>query len=422
MELRLDGRHLDDRLEWLLGFFTSEDSVEDMQEWFFTTNSAVFQLQPGLNPIADHNLIEGEQDAESDAAFANMDYTLTDYLEVSLGVRYTEEIRKFAGCGRQHPDDGGATGFDTIFNVRSLQEGGSGGSGPGDCYTLDEETRNPSLIRKELEEDNFGGKVALTWRPTVNHLFYASYSRGFKSGSFPIIAPAEGSQYDPVTQERVDAIELGGKTSWFDDVLRVDFALFDYEYTDKQLLSFFIDPVFGPLAKLFNAPESSVRGAELEIQSSPLPGLFIAGAASYLDTEVIEFIGVTADGEEDVDFSGNELPFAPKYSYTLRINYTFPLPFLSQLEGTAGFDYSYVGEATSVIEDDPLFDIASYNLANARLGVGSIDDHWDVTAWVRNATNEFYQRNVPLVVGPDTRVRFTGMPQTVGITLAYRYF
>lgn len=422
VELRADGSLFDERLNWLLGVYTSEDTVEDFTRQAINTNSAVFNIQPGVTPLSNTSDFGGEQDAESDAVFTNADYALTDYLELSLGLRYTEEKRELAGCSLEHPqaDENPGTGFAPIFNARSLSEGGSNGAGPGTCLTLHEETRDPTLIRKELKEDNLGGKAAISWRPTADHLFYTSFSRGFKSGSFPIIPASEGEQFDPVTQERVDAIELGGKTGWFDNALKVNFAVYDYEYQDKQQLSYFVDPTFGPIPKLFNIPETTVRGAELEIQSSPLPGLFLSVAASYLETEIQDFVGITKEGET-VDFSGHEVPFAPNKEVTVLANYSFPIPLLDNLEGTVGADYSYVGETTSGIENTPILEIPSYGLVNARAGISDVDGHWDVTVWVRNVTNEFYQLNLPQNAA-DSVVRFTGMPQTAGITFSYRYF
>lgn len=420
LELRADGLLFSDRLKWLVGYFTSRDSLDHLVDTFAGTASGALNIQPGFIPFADKFRAVAEQDATSDGIFFNGDYTISDSFSVTLGARYTEEERDFFICPQEHPENEGEAGISTLITAISLSQGG-GVVEPGDCYTLDEESREPTPVNKELEEDNLGGKVALNWRPTDSHLFYASYSRGFKSGSFPISTNLEESQYDPATQERLDAFELGGKTSWFDDKLRLDFAVFDYDYKDKQLLSFFIDPVFGPLEKLFNVPESRVRGAELEIQSNPLVGLSISAVASFLDTEIEQFVGTTAEGEENVDFAGNEMPFAPDQSLTLMANYRFPLPFFSNLKGSFGIDYSYNSEATSEVEDDPIFTIPSYELVNARIGIGDMDGRWDVIAWGRNITNEFYQLNVPQNTA-DAIVRYTGMPQTYGITLAYRYF
>lgn len=420
IEVRLDGLLFDERLKWLAGVFTSKDSVDHTLENFAGTNSASLNIQPGVHPLADKFFAIAEQNAESDAVFVNGEYTFTDYLSASLGLRYTDEHRDYFTCPREHPDNEGQLGITGAINLISLSEGGSGVQ-QGECFVLDEETRDPMPFNDDLDEDNVGGKLAVNWRPTDSHLFYASYSRGFKSGSFPISINAEDVQYAPATQEQLDSIEIGGKTTWFDDTLRIDFAVFNYDYKDKQLLSFFISETFGALEKLFNAPESRVRGAELEIQTSPVAGLSITAVASYLDTEIKKFVGTTSDGEENVDFSGNELPFAPEKSAALRASYRFPLPFFSNLEGMVGADYSYNSEATSELEDDPVFTIPSYELVNARVGVGDIDGRWDVTAWGRNITNEFYQLNIPQNTA-DSIVRYTGMPQTYGLTLTYRYF
>lgn len=420
IELRGTGHHFEDRLSWLFGLFTSKDNVEAIEQAFIETNSAVFNVVPGVTPIADHTLILARQSADSDAVFANAEYGLTSYLQLAIGARYTEEVRKYSGCAIDDPEDEGQLGLTPIFNARSISEGGSGGAQTGDCLTLDESTRNPSLIRKELKEDNLGGKASITWTHTEDHLFYISYSRGFKSGSFPIIPATSGEAYDPVTQERVDSVEVGGKTSWFDELLRINFAAFDYDYKDKQQFSFFIDPVFGPLPKLFNVPESKVQGGELEIQYSPLAGLYISGAASYLDTEIREFVGINGEGET-VDFSGRQLPFSPKKEVTVVVDYRFPLPIFNGFEGMVGLDYSYVGEATSRMEDERRFVISSYELVNVRTGIGDLENHWDAIVWIRNAGNEFYQISQPAFPA-DTVVRYTGMPRTAGVTFSYRFY
>lgn len=419
IELRADGYFFDEKFSWLLGVYTARDSVSDLQLYHFDTISATFNTVPGVSPIANTVFAVGEQKTESEAAFLNMEYMFNPYFTVSLGARYSDESREYEGCSRNNPDDEGALGFAPIFNAESRRRGGEGGADSGSCNTLDEETNNPSLIHKELKEDNFGGKLTVEWTPTEGRLLYASFGRGFKSGSFPITPAADGEQYTPVTQERVDAIEIGGKTSWFNRMLQVNFALFDYDYKDKQLLSAFKDPIFGPLPRLFNAPESKVRGAELEVQTTPLQGLNLSVAASFLETEIEQFVGTTSGGQENFDFSGNELAFAPDQEFVALANYTFGIPF--DLEINLGVDYSYTSEASSNIENKPIFDIPSYELWNFRVGVGDREGHWDFSAWVRNATDEFYLRALPQV-SADTIVRYTGMPRTYGITFSYNYF
>nr|WP_273475633.1 TonB-dependent receptor [Spongiibacter nanhainus] len=92
--------------------------------------------------------------------------------------------------------------------------------------------------------------------------------------------------------------------------MQVNTAVFHYQYKDKQLKTNFRDPIFGALPILRNAPESEVTGAELDIKATPLEGLFVSFSASYLDTEVIEFVSGDSDGNE-FDFAGKPFNYSP---------------------------------------------------------------------------------------------------------------
>src|SRR5207302_2255342 len=131
---------------------------------------------------------KGEQVAKTKAVFANGNWQfLTDW-KLGLGVRYTTETRDYSGCVVDSPYETRGTGFAVVFNAISIAEGGTGGAQRGDCVTLNPQTHNPGLFHGELDEDNVSGRVAVDWTPLENQLFYGSFSRGFKSGSFPVLA------------------------------------------------------------------------------------------------------------------------------------------------------------------------------------------------------------------------------------------
>ena len=419
LELRLDGSSDRAAITWLTGIFLSSDYVNDVQLQYFDTISAIGNVVPGVYPLAKTALLRGEQKAESAAAFASGAWSVSEAWGVTAGLRYTEESRDFRGCGQDNVDDPGIVGLYNVLTGLSLSRGGTGGGRPGECFTLGKESRNPEEVRNSLDENNVSGKVSLQWTPADEILFYLSYSRGFKSGSFPLLGATEGEQYDPVVQEQLDAVEMGGKTGWFDGNLRINFAVFDYDYTDKQLLSNFNDPIFGPLPKLFNVPKSRIIGAEIELQAQPSDGLFVSLAASALDTEINEFVGTTSDGREDVDFSGNEINFAPESEVTLLVRYEWPVTH--SLLANIGGDYSYTGDATSDLEGDPLFLIPSYDIINLRAGIGDALGRWKLSIWGKNITDNFYLLSTPSYSG-DSTARFVGMTRTYGVTLSFNAF
>jgi iron complex outermembrane receptor protein len=415
LELRLDGR-VTPTIDGLIGGFLSRDHVFEYQSVYVDTDSVTADPVTGSTLITNRVDTKGDQISKTKAVFANGNWQfLTDW-KLGVGVRYTTETRDYSGCVVDSPNETRGTGFAAVFNAISIAEGGTGGAMRGDCVTLNPQTHNPGLFHGQLDEDNVSGRVAVDWTPLENQLFYGSYSRGFKSGSFPVLAASTQAQYTPATQEQLNAFELGGKTAFFDRALRFNFAGFYYDYKDKQLLGRILDPIFGPLPILVNVPKSRVYGLELEAQTRPVEGLLVSLSSIFLDTEVIR--GQTLDQQGNpVDLTGRPFNFTPKRVVTLLTDYT--RPWSERLVWGIGGDLTYKSATTSTLTGDPLFVIDSYAILDFRLSVGAANDTWKLTGWVRNAADEFYS-NGTFNTG-DTVSRYAGMPRTFGGTFSYRF-
>ena len=453
LEARLAGTWLDDG-KWQVGVFNSRDHVRENLEFFTDTNSAVFiipgpaataeqrdaftaaltrlglgaisglPLIPGDPLVTDRITVLADQVADTNAIFGNLDIPVTDTVKGTLGVRYTKEIRDYKGCTADSDERTKGIGFAPVID--GLQLAGpvtNPGSPlptelarPGGCFTVDPETNNAGFFKGKLDEDNVSGRAALDWKPDTDSLYYVSYSRGFKSGSFPAISASNSGQLEPVTQEQLDAYETGGKLTLFERELQFNYALFYYDYKDKQLLNRTVDPIFGPLPILKNAPKSEVIGAEVEFQYSPLNGLFFSASGAYLHTEVKKFVGIDEAGDER-DFAGNPFNFTPKYSFALLANYVFPIT--DGLEVTIGSDYNFKSKTNSVLGGDKLFEHDAYGVTNARIGVGSRDGVWSLTAFGRNIFDEFY--TISAFDPGDAISRYVGMTRTYGVTLSVNF-
>lgn len=435
LEMRLSGSN--GPLTWLTGAFMSTDNVSEVQDYFAGKVSAVFPLPVESNAaleeinmllgaaglpqlgatIADRLVLLGTQKAETRAIFGNTEWRLADPLKLTVGARYTDEKRTFSGCSADSPDRTQGVGFGAVFSVLSLAQGGTGTADPAHplCFTIDQQTHDKGLSRPDpLHEDNVSGRLALDWTPGEEVLLYVSFSRGYKSGSFPVLSSSRSDQYEPVTQERLNAWEVGIKNQFLDGALQVDAAIFHYAYKDKQLLSHLNDPVFGPLPVLANAPKSRVVGAEAQAQWSPVRGSYLSAALSYLDTEIRKFTGIDNDGNP-ADYAGEPFNFAPTWSGTLIGSVT--LPTGNRWETTLGVDTSFTDSTNSQLGRDPRFAHEDYALVNARISSAPIDSRWRVTLWGRNLTNEYYTLGV---FNPgDTIGRYVGMPRTVGVTVGW---
>ena len=443
-ELRLSGDP-NEAFHYLAGLYLSHDRVNDFNRIYIDTNSAVYplplagdviaQLQPLLNllgitgplPTVGDLLTnrvdaEGVQVADTQAAFLNGDWTFQPDWKATLGLRYTQEKRDFTGCTRddvtQSSGIGFAHAFDAIQVAQALLHGAlppTHLAQPGGCIEYDPKTFNSTPYTGTLSEPNLSFRSALDWTPQEDWLFYGSYSRGFKSGSFPIVAASTNAQYAPAVEEKLDAYEIGSKTSFFDRRLHLDTSAFYYDYRNKQLYGVIFDQIFGPLPVLVNAPTSQVEGFEAEIQTSPVEGLYVALSGTYLRTVIGDFTGLDSRGKPQ-DLTGKPFNFAPRVSTTLVVNYTMPAGD-SRSIGIGG-DYSYRSATNAVLTQDPLFAIPGYRTLNLHLDYVS-EEGWTLTLFGRNVLNEFY--TVGTINTGDTVARFTGMPRTYGLRLSYAY-
>jgi iron complex outermembrane receptor protein len=419
-ELRLSGLWGGDN-HWMTGVNYAYDSGTENHHVLADSVSALFpDPVTGQGTIATRFFVAGTTHARSLGVFFNGDARLLDALRLTLGARYSNENRDFKSCSREADDSEAAVpgAIPLLFNLQAAQRGNpTFPESSGECIPIDENGSN-EIYQGNLKEQNLSGRASLDWTPLQDLLFYVSYTRGFKSGGFPVANSTDQMQYHPVKQERLLAWEAGGKLTPVAGLLHLDFAAFHYDYADKQLLTRFMDPTFGPLPILRNAPKSHVDGAELAAQLTPIRGLYVSAAGSYIRTQVDEFVSTTTAGEENFDFAGRPFNFAPLWQYAVLVDYSFPLRDGYNLG--FGADYSYTGSTNSTLEGDARYAHRAYGLTNARIRLGSADAHWSFMVWARNVFERFSQ--ISIFQAGDSIARYTGEPRTLGVTFGYNGF
>lgn len=411
-ELRLsvsDGQGID----WMAGVNLSFDEGDQHNRAFDRDVSSAFPIL-GLVSVFTEVGVAGESKAEQASIFGNVEWYISDTFKLIAGARYNNEKSEFQGCSFDEPTSEG-TGLAPLLTAVALTRGNVTLIGRGECFTLDENGGN-DIFRGELKEDSLSGRVTLNWTPNDDVLYYMSYSRGTKSGGFPLLPASNQSQFKPVTQEELSAWELGAKATMLEGSMQLNGAVFDYSYIDKQLLTRVDDPFFGPLPILQNAPKSKVRGAEFSLSITPLDGLFLSAAASWIETEIKEFESLDINGQP-ADFAGQPFNYSPEIQYNLLADYSFPIA----QSYVAGFslDYSYSDDSNATLEENALYELDSYGIFNLRARLGTADERWMLSVWGRNITDEFQAINVYQIA--DVVGRYTGMPATYGISVDYRY-
>lgn len=352
----------------------------------------------------------GDTKYRSYAVFADVSVPIANTLTLIGGVRYTDTKVDFAGCTLNAGNGTYARGFELIFGLPS-------GTIPlGGCVTFND-AGQPALFQGSLPEDNVSWRGVLQWKPANGQLVYASVSRGFKSGSFATLAGNRFSQYTPVRQEQVTAYEVGFKSALLDRRVQLNGALFYYDYLDKQLKGRTIVPVFGPLEALVNVPKSRIKGAELQLVVSPVDGLRANLGATYIDSKVTDsFINYTAFGAV-TDFNGYRFPYTPKWQINADLEYRWDIG--GSKEAFLGANYTYRSSTYGDFRPDARLLIEDYGLLDLRAGLGHVDGKWTASLYAQNVTNEYYW-NTAARRG-DAVIRFTGMPVTYGLNVAFKF-
>jgi outer membrane receptor protein involved in Fe transport len=381
----------------------------------------------------------GEADSQTFknyALFANGEYSITPKLVLKGGVRYTKTKDENNNCGYA-PDH-------TVADLFNLLGGLLGkvpftpivpSSGPSynNCYTLNGNNVPGFPYQATLEQSNVSWRGGVDFQLNDDTLLYANVSRGFKAGSFPSLAAATYVQLAPVTQEELTSYEAGVKAEFLDRTVRLAAAAFYYDYKNKQVRGKEGDPVFGILDIEVNVPKSRVIGFEEELTIKPTQGLTLNLNATYLRSRIQEYTGFNVVGQTQ-SFSGDPLPFTPKWNYGLNADYRFKgpndsTPFVGvSVDGHSSADAA-LGGSRVVVPTGPNtrnipgltnpFVLTSYTTLDARLGYEGADGKWKVTLWGKNLTNKYYWNNV--VIANDAIFRLAGMPATYGVTFSERF-
>ncbi len=419
--------------QWLVGANYGRDRTRDIVDQNITDSS---QVQNIFGRRATGAAIDVSQRIENFAAFTNLEFELSEQLSVSGGIRYSRDERRFRGCGTVR-DAFSAPAYTGLINFFRAGAGLApvGQLAVGDCigiYTsaaaAAEDTENPPLFtstlsNRVLKEDNVPWTVNVNWNPTPRSLIYGRISRGFKAGNFSTLNTTDNVAYRPVVQEELTAYELGARAS-FGRMLRVEGAIFQYDYVDKQLRARInVGPPFGNINAQDTIPESRIRGAEGSVVLRPARGLTLSGSGTYIDSEIRRYTGQTVDGVLQ-DQSGSRFNFTPKLSLNGDINYTRPIT--ETLGAFAGVNVAYRSK-TSAVFNPPgasqvnldLFDIRAYTTVDAQFGVEGPDGSWRAFVWGKNIFDEYYWTNVVRVT--DVVVRYAGQPATYGVTASYRF-
>ncbi len=376
----------DSPIDWIAGLFYLDDRQSAAQ-------ITCVNLAAACNPPTAPSVLRAVQDTRSYAAFGQMSFDVFAATGLTLGLRYTDDKKELSGS-----QPGAAVPY------------------PGAPFAGD-----PDGIPTEKTWSK------LTWRAALDHKFnddmlgYVSYNRGFRSGSYNISNWINA----PINPEVLDAYEIGFKSEWFDHALRLNSALFYYDYKDIQLRSAAPPAPVGQFLTL-NAAESEIYGLDVDFVAAATERLSIQGGFEVLHAEYTKFpagpctaaapIGGTVLGgtvSSICDLSGYDLIRAPHFTGTLGFTYEVPT---SVGEFSIGANNSY--NSGFYWDPDNRLKQKAYNSLNATLG-WTINDQWRFELWGKNLLDEKIDATVQGASG-GSDIQSPGEPRTYGVRVNMR--
>ncbi len=390
-ELRLDGAT--DSIKWVAGLYYMSLDIND-------SNGAI--TDPFIGPVYDdiglartpgseaglNNPYTSKLDSYS--AFGQLEYALSDALTLIVGARYIQDEKDFSySINATEFLNPTQRNFDAKSNLAQNVE--------------------LAAYRGSRDDNEWSGRLELDWAVNDDMLVYASYNRGVRGGGynapiFPLNPPLDYNDatmsYDP---EQLDAFEVGFKNTYFDGIMRLNGAVYYYDYNDYQ--AFFIT---GIDTITFNTDAES-RGGELELQASPVDGLDIMLGAAYNDI--------------NVSLPGGDVPSvkSPKWNLNAMVRYEWPM--LGGYMAAQG-DIVYLSEHFFALTGAETVRENGYAVSNVRLTYTSQNRDWEVAAFVDNVTDEEYLVQTFDLSGTDVfgmTEQYYGRPQWWGVSATYRF-
>lgn len=305
-------------------------------------------------------------------------YTVTNwsaYLEV--GYDFTENLN-LTVSGRYINDENDAISFNPIFN-----------------------TQDPFL----LKEEKFLPAATLKYNLAGGGNIYARWARGFKAGGIVPVVPVSIFD-DPNTTaveteggvfkgEKIDTYEIGIRTPLFDRRVQFTAAVFYNDYKDVHI-SARADPTFA-FSQLIsiavvNAGSARTYGAEATVNARVNDAVSVGATAGYLNAKYKTLAVVNNAVLADFDLSGHRMVNSPEWQFSLQANVDKPVSdgWRVVANATASYTDDIFWQQSGLEGVLPESTSPSYWLVNARLGLKTVDDQWEIALYAKNLFNAAY--------------------------------
>ncbi|MEJ5976273.1 TonB-dependent receptor [Novosphingobium sp. PS1R-30] len=396
-ELRLES-DFSGPLNFTLGGFYEDgmlyDRVRFIQNRAYTIGAPLGFLPPGSIELDAATTV----DIRTYSLFGQLRYKLSDQLELAGGVRWNDETRT-ERVTYANPALGDITGL---------------------------------LPEPRVHSSNFSPEATLTYTPSDDLTIFASYKKGYKSGSFKVAVPAAPGEDNAFDDEEVQGYEVGLKSRFFDRSLLFNLAFYDYTYKGLQVGGI-ADSVGGvPVITTVNAGKARTYGVDVDLMYRPpaIEGLSLSASVNWNHARYKELnnipcyanqtfaqgcntffappsgaqlglppgVGVTRNGVYGFynaqDISGQRMIRAPEWTANFGFDYELPVGSGLKLGLTNNNQYSSSYPAY-LANGRPNADNVqdSYFRVDASIALRDAEDRWEIALIGKNLTDKLVSSN-----------------------------
>jgi iron complex outermembrane receptor protein len=417
----------DRRVRFVGGLFFQRQQHQIEQNYKVDELTAEYEVSGWPDSIW---LTEQERVDRDYAVFGELSFDLTEQLTLTAGARWFKaknSLEGFFGYGDGYSTSGNS-GEALCSRLAGDEVGDRSGWVPyravsaAPCKNLD----------KEVDEDGVTPKINVTYRFDDSRMVYATFSKGFRPGGVN-----RRGTFPPYDADYLKNYEIGWKTTWLDNSLRFNGAVFLLDWDDFQF-SFTGE---NGLTNITNAGGARITGVETDIEWAATERLLIAGGLSVLDAKLRgEFCELVANGQP-LPFAqcfgpdpyggpdilrgardGDRLPLVPDYKANLTGRYRFQLGTLDAFT-QASFVYQAESRSALVAFDEGVIGRnRPYGLADFSVGAGN--GSWTVELFVKNAFDKradltrFAQCREEMCTKPYI---VTNRPRTIGVKFGQKF-
>jgi iron complex outermembrane receptor protein len=373
----------DSKLQWMAGAF-----YEDVYDWWEYGDRLTAGDFADTNAWIEANRIACEDIADPNVAKCPLDPTQVYYYN-----KYSNKVKQLAFFGEltyalteKWSVTGGARWFQydrEMFDKYNVPLGVPASSDPD----------ANGLLSKGKESDT-SLKFATNYKFTPEVMVYALYSEGFRLGGQNSQRAAETGEvpldYGP---DRLANYEVGLKSQWFDNRLRLNVSAFLMKWDDIQIHFSSTDSDNNGAFWI----EGNINGGKAEQKGVELNGQWYATDRLNFDWSIFlaspEFTQDTLVPNSDEVYiaKGTTLPVSPKEKYWASVEYTFPdfLPWAGDF--WTRFSYSWQAktwDSLSAIQDnDRELILPEWKDATFQMGFTG-DSGWETSLILRNAFDD----------------------------------